>query len=327
LRASHHEPVDEAAVEPGSIRNLDRWIDEFISFARSERGLASNTVDAYRRDLARWRAFCVLAEVDGSAPEPQSFTDYLERARSGLPPFEASLAASSVARMMVSVRSLYRFLVREGELESDPTVVVGIPRRPLSLPKAVSLDTVVALLDTPGTDLLGRRDRAILETLYGTGLRISELVALDVDDIDLDRRSVLVRSGKGAKDRVVPIGRPAAEHVDAYATTVRPALAARSQRGSARGALWLNARGGRLTRQGCWKIMKAHAGTAGLSETISPHTLRHSFATHLLDAGADVRVVQELLGHASLTTTQVYTLVSDQHLRTVYLESHPRARA
>ena len=326
MRSSGYEPDDEGTFTPAPIRKLDRWIDEFISFARSERGLAPNTVDAYRRDLARWRSFCVLAEVDVDRPQPQSFTDYLERARAGRPPFEVPLAPSSVARMLVSVRSLYRFLLREGDIDSDPTAVVGIPRRPLSLPKAVSLDTVLALLEAPGTGLLGRRDRAILETLYGTGLRISELVALDVDDVDLDRRSVLVRAGKGGKDRVVPLGRPAAERIDAYATMARPELAARA-RGSARGALWLNARGGRLTRQGCWKIMKAHAGSAGLSAAISPHTLRHSFATHLLDAGADVRVVQELLGHASLTTTQVYTLVSDQHLRSVYLESHPRARA
>ena len=324
---SETQPGDERSLEPSSIQRLDRWIDEFISFARSERGLAGNTVDAYRRDLARWRAFCGLAEVDVEQPAPQSFTDYLERARSGRPPFEVPLAASSVARMLVSVRSLYRFLVREGDIGSDPTAVVGIPRRALALPKAVSLDAVLALLDAPGTDLLGRRDRAILETLYGTGLRISELVGLDVDDVDLGRRSILVRAGKGGKDRVAPLGKPAAERIGIYATAARPELATRARGGSARGALWLNARGGRLTRQGCWKIMKAHARTAGLSASISPHTLRHSFATHLLDAGADVRVVQELLGHASLTTTQVYTLVSDQHLRTVYLESHPRARA
>jgi len=318
---------DEAGPIPERIRELDRWIDEFISFCRSERGLTANTVDAYRRDLARWRAFCMLTAVDAARPRAESFTDYLERARSGQPPFDVPLAPSSVARLLVSLRALYRLLVREGDIESDPTATVGIPRRPQSLPKAISLDDVVALLDAPGTDLLGRRDRAILETLYGTGLRISELVALDVDDVDLDRRSVLVRAGKGGKDRVVPLGRPAADRISDYATLVRRELATRARAGSSRAALWLNARGGRLTRQGCWKIMKAHARAAGLPELISPHTLRHSFATHLLDAGADVRVVQELLGHASLTTTQIYTLVSDEHLRDVYLDSHPRARA
>ena len=305
--------------------DLDHWIDDFIAFVRTERGLATNTVGAYRRDLARWRRFCALREVNPASPRSEELTEYLERARHGRAPFEAPLAASSVARLLASLRSLYRFTLREGATTYDPTAGVGVPRRPQLLPKAITLEEVTRLLESPAPNLLGRRDRAMLETLYATGLRISELVSLDVDDIDLERRSVLVRAGKGSRDRVVPLGRTAADTTATYVAASRPDLAARSVAISAGGALWLNARGGRLSRQGCWKILKAHARAAGLTQPISPHTLRHSFATHLLDGGADIRVVQELLGHASLATTQVYTLVSDRHLREVYLTSHPRA--
>jgi integrase/recombinase XerD len=173
---------------------------------------------------------------------------------------------------------------------------------------------------------MGRRDSAILETLYGAGLRISELVSLDVDDLDLEEGSVLVRTAKGGRARRIPLGRAACETTGAYLTITRPDLATRAPAGAPSGALWLNARGGRLTRQGTWKLIKGYARLAGLDEAVTPHTLRHSFATHMLDAGADIRVVQELLGHASLTTTQIYTLVSQSRLREVYLTSHPRAR-
>jgi integrase/recombinase XerD len=186
---------------------------------------------------------------------------------------------------------------------------------------------IEVLMDLPpDDDPIGLRDRAILETLYGSGLRISELVGLDVDDVDLDAGHVLVRSGKGSKARLVPLGRAGRRAIGAYLTAVRPELLKRSKQKSSRGALFLNARGGRLSRQGTWKILKAHASGAGLGARVTPHTLRHSFATHMLDAGADIRVVQELLGHASLATTQVYTLVSDGKLREVYYSSHPRAR-
>jgi integrase/recombinase XerD len=226
--------------------------------------------------------------------------------------------------MLVSVRALYRFLEREGHRTSDPTAKIGIPKKPRSIPKAISLEDVERLIELPGDDLLGRRDRAILEVLYGAGLRISELVGLDVDDVDLDEGSVLVRAGKGSKARRVPVGRAARAALGDYLAVSRRELAGRS--GGAKGAVFLNARGGRLSRQGCWKILKGYARRAHLADRVSPHTLRHSFATHMLDAGADIRVVQELLGHASLATTQVYTLVSDSRLREVYLASHPRAR-
>ena len=214
-------------------------------------------------------------------------------------------------------------------MRSDPTAGLGVPKQPRSLPKAIPLEDIERLLEAPPSEGLGRRDRAILEVLYGSGLRISELVALDVDDIDLDQGSILVRMGKGNKSRLLPLGRAAKQAVGDYLATTRVGLVrkrtARTPR-SASAALFLNARGGRLSRQGCWKILKAHARTAGLADKVSPHTLRHSFATHMLDGGADIRVVQELLGHASLTTTQVYTLVSDERLKDVYLSSHPRAR-
>ncbi|MGH2694321.1 MAG: tyrosine recombinase, partial [Actinomycetota bacterium] len=250
---------------------------------------------------------------------------YLERLRAGRPPASKPLAASSVARILVSLRSLYRFLVTEGHVAGDPTAAVGVPARPRPIPKAITVHQVERLLEQPRDDLLGRRDRAILETLYGAGVRISELVALDVDDLDLDEGSVLVRAGKGGKDRRLPLGRAARTALGAYLAATRPTLVARSSR--ARGGVFLNARGGRLTRQGCWKILKGYASAAGLGDRVSPHTLRHSFATHMLEAGADIRAVQELLGHASLVTTQVYTLVTTRRLREVYLASHPRAKS
>jgi integrase/recombinase XerD len=303
-----------------------RWIDEFLAYSRYEKGLAGNTVAAYRRDLALWAAFCNGRNIRLRDVTADDLTDYLDRLRSGSPPAAGPFAPSSVARMLVSVRAFYRFLVREEKISSDPTARVGTPKKPRSIPTAIPLEDVESLIELPEDDLLGRRDRALLETLYGAGLRISELVGLDLDDIDIDDGSMLIRSGKGGKGRRVPIGREARGALSRYLVRSRPELVRRSAAGAAAGAVFLNARGGRLSRQGCWKILKAYARAAGLEGRVSPHTLRHSFATHMLDAGADIRAVQELLGHASLATTQVYTLVSDSRLREVYLESHPRAR-
>jgi len=297
-----------------------------VSYVRLEKGLSDNTVDAYRRDLLAWREFCGLHGVRGLDASPDDVTAYLDALRKGAPPATRPLSPASVARMLVVVRAFYRFLTREGKIDVDPTGRVGVPRRPRSLPKAIPLDDVERLLTQPGEDLLGARDKAILEVLYGTGVRISELANLDVDDVDTRARTVLVRSGKGAKSRLVPLGRVARSALEAYLTRSRPELARRQSKQKPGGALFLNARGGRLSRQGSWKILKGYARLAGLEDRVSPHTLRHSFATHMLDRGADIRVVQELLGHASLATTQVYTLVSDRRLREVYLSSHPRAR-
>ena len=310
--------------ETSALRQQKR-IDEFLAHASYERGLSKNTIDAYRRDLNMWDAYCRAADLDGASATPDNVTDYLDRLRTGTAPASAPFAASSVARMLVAVRAYYRFLVREGHLAADPTAKVGVPKKPRSIPKAIALEDVEKLVELPSPDLRGRRDRAILETLYGAGLRISELVDLDLDDLDLDEGTILVRSGKGSKGRRVPLGRQARAAVGDYLALSRPELASKARGGPGAG-VFLNARGGRLSRQGCWKILKGYAHAAGLEDRVSPHTLRHSFATHMLDAGADIRVVQELLGHASLATTQVYTLVSDRRLREVYLQSHPRAR-
>ena len=306
---------------------LDRWVDEFMSYVEFEKGLSSNTISAYRHDLLIWQNYCTLKKLKPSDVDGGDVTDYLDRLRSGKPPAASAYSPSTVARMLVSLRALYRFLVAEGFVEVDPTAKVGSPKRPRSIPKAIPIEDVEELLALPGDDLLGRRDRAILELLYGTGLRISELVALDVDDVDLDGKIVLVRMGKGSKSRRVPLGREAIKAVGAYTSISRPELVKKAKRAVSGGALFLNARGGRLSRQGCWKVLKGYARIAGIEDDVSPHTLRHSFATHMLDGGADIRVVQELLGHASLATTQVYTMVSDSRLREVYFAAHPRARS
>lgn len=305
---------------------FDQAVEDFLAHLHFEKGLATNSVAAYRRDLRSFARFCKTAGIDALQAGTAEITLYLEAAREGLPPFEQPLARASVARALVAVRSCYRFLVREGIADTDPTAKIGALSRGRSIPKAIPLEDIERLIDAPPDSLLGVRDRAILEVLYGAGLRISELVGLDVDDVDLEAGNISVRSGKGSKGRVVPTGGHARRAISSYLQRTRPALAGRAQRGTTRGALFLNARGGRLSRQGCWKILKGYAGGAGLGEKVSPHTLRHSFATHMLDRGADIRVVQELLGHASLSTTQVYTLVSDRRLKEVYLASHPRAK-
>jgi integrase/recombinase XerD len=232
---------------------------------------------------------------------------------------------------VVAVRGLHAFAVAEGLAQSDPATAVRPPPPPRRLPKAISVAEVEKLLAAACTGPSGLRDRALLELLYGTGARISEAVSLDVDDLDLSGgespgslASAVRLNGKGGKQRLVPVGTFARQAVEAYLVRARPALASAARGGQPSPALFLNARGGRLTRQGAWGALRAAAGRAGLAH-VSPHVLRHSFATHLLDGGADVRVVQELLGHASVTTTQVYTLVTVDKLREVYAAAHPRA--
>jgi integrase/recombinase XerD len=282
-----------------------------------ERGLSANTLAAYRRDLARYRVFL---DERGRA----NFTD-IERA--DISAFLASLqggAASSAARTMSAVRGLHRFALAEGWVGVDVTDDVPPPQVPLRLPKALPLDDVERLLAATEVDEpLALRDRALLEFLYSTGARVSEAVALDVDDMDREDRTVIL-DGKGGKQRLVPVGSYACRAVDDYLVRLRPELARRAKSAKA-GALFLNARGGRLTRQGAWLVLGAVAERAGLAGRVSPHTLRHSFATHLLDGGADIRTVQELLGHSSATTTQIYTRVTVDRLREVYATSHPRA--
>ena len=288
-----------------------------------ERGTARNTLDGYSRDLRRYGEhlhLCGITELDGvGEAQVSAFLAVLREGDSEHPP----LAASSAARALVAVRGLHRFAVREGLLERDPAREVKPPAPPRRLPKALPLDDVLRLLDgTPGDGVGALRDRALLEVLYSTGARISEAIGLDLDDVDATERTVLL-DGKGGKQRLVPIGRPALEALDAYLVRARPGLATR---GRGTPAVFLNLRGGRLSRQSAWQVLKSAADRAGISASVSPHTLRHSFATHLLEGGADVRVVQELLGHASVTTTQIYTLVTVNTLREVYATAHPRAR-
>jgi integrase/recombinase XerD len=229
---------------------------------------------------------------------------------------------ATAARVLAAVRGFHRYLVREGVAKADPSETIGIMRVARALPKALAIEEVESLLHAvPDEGLPAMRDRAILEMLYGAGLRISELTGLDVDDVDLDERSVRC-VGKGSKERIVPIGRAAVDAVRAYVIQARPAMGKIRREP----ALFLNQRGRRLTRQGCWKLLKHYAERANLHRKISPHTLRHSFATHLIDGGADVRIVQELLGHASVSTTQVYTYVSDDRRREIYDRYHPRAK-
>jgi len=287
-----------------------------------ERGTARNTVDSYSRDLRR---YATHLEAEGvtrlSEVSPQHVTSFGAALREGDAEHQP-LAASSAARALVAVRGLHKFAHADGLTEHDPARDVRPPAAAKRLPKALPVGDVLKLLDTPPPDgERALRDRALLELLYSTGARISEAVGLDVDDVDETERTVLL-DGKGGKQRIVPIGRPALAALDAYLVRARPALASHG-RGTA--ALFLNARGSRLSRQSAWQVLKDTAEKAGITAAVSPHTLRHSFATHLLEGGADVRVVQELLGHASVTTTQVYTLVTVTTLREVYATAHPRA--
>ena len=291
-----------------------------------ERGLAANTLASYRRDLRRYDGYLASVGIDDLGRITEAVVgDFLMRLREGdvdHPP----LTASSAGRTVVAVRGFHKFCVREGLAAVDPAAAVKPPAPPQRLPKALSVDEVTRILTAAaGAEaepaVLATRDAALLEFLYGTGARISEAVGLDVDDIDLDAGAVLLR-GKGSKERVVPVGSYARDALSAYQVRGRPDLVSR---GRGTHALFLNARGGRLSRQSAWTVLRRAAQRAGISKEISPHTLRHSYATHLLDGGADVRVVQELLGHASVTTTQVYTLVTVDKLREVYATSHPRA--
>ncbi len=287
-----------------------------------ERGLAANTVDAYRRDLARYAQWCAARGiVDIGEVTPNDVADFAASLRQPTP--DRALGQATASRTVVSVRSFHRFAAREGITRLDPASEVhpaAIPRR---LPKALPYPQVQALIESTG-DLdtpTGLRDRALVELLYGTGTRISEATGLDVDDVDLEDRTLIV-TGKGGKQRLLPIGDFAARAIEAYLVRGRPPLAVLG-RGGAR--LFLNSLGRPLSRQSAYGIVQSAAVRAGLTVAISPHTLRHSFATHLLQGGADVRVVQELLGHASVTTTQIYTMVTIQTLREVYASSHPRA--
>ncbi|MDQ1531114.1 MAG: integrase/recombinase XerD [Microbacteriaceae bacterium] len=297
---------------------IEQAVGRFLRHVAVERGLADNTLAAYRRDLGRYAEHLEAAgraEIEQvTAEDVAAFLASIRR--------DAGAAASSAARMLSTVRGLHRFLAEDGVVEVDVAAETSPPKLPMRLPKAITIDEMARLLAaTDGDDPTRIRDRALLELLYATGTRVSEAVGLDVDDLATGE---LVRVlGKGGKQRLVPVGSYAREALDAYLTRVRPLFAVR---GAATPALFLGPRGGRLSRQGAWLVIQAAAERAGLATHVSPHTFRHSFATHLLQGGADVRVVQELLGHASVSTTQLYTLVTADALRDVYTTSHPRAR-
>ncbi|HET8927904.1 MAG TPA: site-specific tyrosine recombinase XerD [Microbacterium sp.] len=296
----------------------DRAVDAYVRHITVERGLSEHTVGAYRRDLVgyvEWLAAHGAEDMDDVTPA--LVAEFAAERASAQP----APAASSLARLQSSVRGLHRFLVREGMAADDPTGRLRPPKQASRLPQALTIDQVAALLATPDDSITGLRDAALLELLYATGARVSEAVGLDVDDVA--HGDVLRLRGKGAKERIVPVGSYARAALDAYLTRARPEL---SRRGRSTPRLFLGARGAPLSRQSAWLIIRSAAEGAHLTAHVSPHTLRHSFATHLLQGGADVRVVQELLGHASVATTQIYTHVSVDALRDVYATSHPRAR-
>ncbi|MCD9623137.1 site-specific tyrosine recombinase [Rhabdothermincola salaria] len=321
LVTAGREPV-EPAVEDPPVPPLPLDVEEFLTWLSAERGRSANTLAAYRRDLRAFWAWSWHRGLGLDAVGPGELDAYVGHLRG------RGLAPSSVARAMVAVRSLYRFRTEEGLADNDPSAAVESPRVPAGLPKALTEAEIGALLDAvTGDDAVARRDRALVEVLYGTGARISEACGLRLGDVDLDG-SLVRLFGKGAKERVVPLGRMARLALaDWLAPGGRPEMAPEQwkRRGDAE-AVFLNQRGGRLGRQGAWSIVRGHGDAAGLGERLTPHVLRHSCATHMLDHGADIRAVQELLGHASISTTQVYTLISTDRLFAAYDAAHPRAR-
>jgi integrase/recombinase XerD len=296
--------------------------EEYLTWLTVEKGRSANTLAAYRRDLA---AYCAWLARDGTALDDVAEADierYVADLRNG------GRAPASVARALVAVRMLHRFLSEEGRLATDPAADVAAPRVPQGLPRPLTEAEVLSLLDAVvGNEPVHRRDRAILEVLYGTGMRIGELVGLSFGDLDLEGGLVRV-FGKGSKERIVPLGRPSRRALGEWlSASGREALVPErwARRGDAE-AIFLNQRGGRLSRQGAWAIVRHYGDRVGLGDRLSPHVLRHSCATHMVDHGADIRVVQELLGHASISTTPVYTKVSTERLRKVFEAAHPRAR-
>ncbi|WP_109471261.1 site-specific tyrosine recombinase XerD [Ornithinimicrobium cavernae] len=319
---------------------LSRAVRGWLDHLRVERGASEHTLRAYERDLRRYQEFLRRRGIGSPSEVGEGVvTDFLAHLRTGSEDYRP-LAASSAARALVAVRGFHKFLAAEGDVVEDPAQLVAPPTPARRLPKAISIDAVERLLEAAsvGDTPASLRDRALLEVLYGSGARVSEAIGLDLDDVDLGRgdatqgtgaegtvtEDAVVRLlGKGSKERIVPLGSYATDAVEAWLVRGRPALATR---GRGTPAVFLNQRGGRLSRQSAWNVIQRAAERADLSGHLSPHTLRHSFATHLLDGGADVRVVQELLGHASVATTQIYTLVTARHLREVYAQAHPRAR-
>ncbi len=291
-------------------------VDEFLAYLGVERGLARNSIESYRRDLRQFDAFvCGSAGLDLLGVTQDTIMGYLAALK------RQGKAGSSISRQLAAIRGLYRFLDREGRIERDPTTNLGSPKQERRLPGVLSMREVSRLLEMPvPSSAAGVRDKAMLETLYATGMRVSELVSLRVGDVNVDMGYVRC-VGKGSKERIIPVGRVASAWVETYLRSSRRELVgSRNEK-----ALFVNCRGRMMTRQGFWKIIKAYAAKAGIDKGISPHTLRHCFATHLLENGADLRSVQEMLGHVDIATTQVYTRVARGKLKEVYDRTHPRA--
>ena len=306
--------------------SLQRSVDGYLRHLTIERGMAKNTLLAYKRDLGKYLEALERIGITDSA----EITEIVVRNFAQALVSEKGLVATSVSRILAAVRGFHKFMLFEGISDNDVSAAVKPPKAPKRLPKAISIQEIEALLKAAGpepddvagaADIIRVRDRAILELLYATGARVSEIVNMDLDDL-IDPEIVRL-FGKGSKERIVPVGKYAQAAVAAYLVRVRPTLATLSL---GTPALFLNQRGSRLSRQSIWQIISTSAQAAKLGVEVSPHTFRHSFATHLLEGGADVRVVQELLGHASVTTTQIYTLVTVDALREIYASSHPRAQ-
>jgi integrase/recombinase XerD len=281
-------------------------IEEFLAYLKVEKGYSPNTISSYRNDLKKFGKYLLTAKGVSNFIQDQH--------REGM-------AASSISRSLASIKSMCRFLIGEGRLKNDPTEDIMFPKLPQKLPKALSMAEAMALVETPHKrDKISLRDRAILETLYGCGLRISELMGLDLDDINIGTGFISCM-GKGSKERIVPVGEEARKALSMYIKISRPRLLKKKLSN----AVFLDRQGKRLSRQGLWFIIKKYVKKSGVKSSTTPHTLRHSFATHLLEKGADLRSVQEMLGHANISTTQIYTNVSRERLRKVYKEAHPRA--
>jgi integrase/recombinase XerD len=302
-------------------QRFEHLVLEFLAYLEFERGLSRNTLEAYRTDLLQFGRFLRRRELSALDAAPADVADFLAELAGGdadRPP----ASTATIHRKAACLRSFYRHLRREGLLDSDPTATLSAPRRSRKLPDVLTRGEVDRLLSAPrGTQPAALRDRALLEVMYACGLRASEVIGLELADVDVDEGLLRAR-GKGSKERLVPIGRAAVRALRAYLDRGRPALAG----GAGESRLFVNFRGGALTRQGLYKIVRRHAVKAGLADRMSPHTLRHTFATHLLTGGCDLRSVQEMLGHADVSTTQVYTHLSSQRLKDVYFRAHPRAR-
>jgi integrase/recombinase XerD len=306
--------------------NFHQYSDQFLNFARIERGLSSNSLSAYTRDLKRFEDFLVRNSIDVSDFQQTEIDDFIEVLN------KANLALSSINRVLSTLRSFYGYLEREHEVH-NPMKDVESRKIPLRLPKALTVSEITQLIEASFNEdnVISLRDKAILELLYSTGARVSEIVGINLNDISMMKSEssevrVIKLRGKGSKERIVPMGSFSVKALDDYLVRVRPHLLARNSKNKS-DVLFLNQRGSRISRQSAWQIVVDSAKRCGLSEGISPHVFRHSFATHLLDGGADIRVVQELLGHATVTTTQIYTLITIDKIRESYSLAHPRARS